>query len=220
MAKLRLLFIKENQASYISHLDLMRTFQRVFPRGGLELKHSQGFHPHPLISIVLPLPVGQSSECELLDFEVEQDIDGTGIADMLNPGLPAGLRVRDCYRVERPARDLAFLRARLELDYDHGVPDGALERLRELFERDEVLVEKRTKHKDLTQINVVPLIRSIEWSAGENLVIADVIVAAQNPGLNPALLAGAVAAQLPELAADFARVRRLELYDGDMQLFR
>ena len=220
MAKLRLLFIKENQASYISHLDLMRTFQRVFPRGGLELRHSLGFHPHPLISIVLQLPVGQSSECELLDFEVEQDIDGTGIADMLNPGLPAGLRVRDCYRAERPARDLAFLRARLELDYDHGVPDGALDKLRELFERDEVLVEKRTKHKDLTQINVVPLIRSIEWSAGENLVIADVIVAAQNPGLNPALLAGAVAAQLPELAADFARVRRLELYDGNMQMFR
>ena len=220
MAKLRLLFVKEEQASYISHLDLMRTFQRVFPRGGLELKHSQGFHPHPLISIVLPLPVGQSSECELLDFEVEQEHDGAGIADMLNPGLPAGLRVRDCYRVERPARDLAYLRARLELDYDHGVPDGAVERLRELFARDEVLVEKRTKHKELAQINVVPLIHSIEWSAGENLVTADVIVAAQNPGLNPALLANAVAAQLPELAPDFARVRRLELYDGELNIFR
>ena len=220
MAKLRLLFVKEEQASYISHLDLMRTFQRVFPRGGLELKHSQGFHPHPLISIVLPLPVGQSSDCELLDFEVEQEHDGTGIADILNTGLPAGLRVRDCYRVERPARDLAFLRARLELDYDHGVPDGAVERLRELFARDEVLVEKRTKHKELAQINVVPLIHSIEWSAGENLVTADVIVAAQNPGLNPALLASAVAAQLPELTPDFARVRRLELYDGELNIFR
>jgi len=220
MAKLRLLFVKEEQASYISHLDLMRTFQRVFPRGGLELKHSQGFHPHPLISIVLPLPVGQSSDCELLDFEVEQDIDGTGIADMLNTGLPAGLRVRDCYRAERPARDLAYLRARLELDYDHGVPDGALDKLRELFARDEVLVEKRTKHKELAQINVVPLIRSIEWSAGENLVTADVVVAAQNPGLNPALLASAVSACLPELTADFARVRRLELYDGELNIFR
>ena len=220
MAKLRLLFVKEEQASYISHLDLMRTFQRVFPRGGLELRHSQGFHPHPLISIVLPLPVGQSSDCELLDFEVEQEHDGAGIADMLNPGLPAGLRVRDCYRVERPARDLAFLRARLELDYDHGVPDGAVDKLRELFARGEVLVEKRTKHKELAQINVVPLIHSIEWSAGENLVTADVIVAAQNPGLNPALLASAVAAQLPELAADFARVRRLELYDGELNIFR
>ena len=220
MAKLRLLFVKEAQASYISHLDLMRTFQRVFPRGGLELKHSQGFHPHPLISIVLPLPVGQSSDCELLDFEVEQDIDGTGVADMLNTGLPAGLRVRECYRVERPARDLAFLRARLELDYDNGVPDGAPDKLRALFARGEVLVEKRTKHKDLTQINVVPLIRSIEWAEQPNLIAADVVVAAQNPGLNPALLASAVSAGLPELAPDFARVRRVELYDKEMSIFR
>ena len=220
MAKLRLLFVKEDQASYISHLDLMRTFQRVFPRGGLELKHSQGFHPHPLISILLPLPVGQSSDCELLDFEVEQDIDGAGIAEMLNTGLPAGLRVRDCYRVERPARDLAFLRARLELDYDYGVPDGAAEKLRVLFARDEVLVEKRTKHKDMAQINVIPLIRSIEWTEVKNLVTADVVVAAQNPGLNPALLGSAVAAYLPELAPDFVRVRRLELYDAEMNVFR
>lgn len=220
MAKLRLLFIKEDQASYISHLDLMRTFQRVFPRGGLELRHSQGFHPHPLISIVLPLPVGQSSEVELLDFEVEQDIDGTGIAEMLNTGLPAGLRVRDCYRVERPARELAFLRARLEFDYDRGVPNGALDNLRALFARDAVLVEKRTKHKELAQINVVPLIHTIAWAEQPNLVTAEVVVAAQNPGLNPALLGGAVSAHLPELAPDFARVRRLELYDAEMNVFR
>ncbi|MDR3729737.1 MAG: TIGR03936 family radical SAM-associated protein, partial [Oscillospiraceae bacterium] len=70
MSKLRLLFSKEAQASYISHLDLMRTFQRVFPRTGLEISHSNGFHPHPILSVVLPLPVGQSSVCELLDLTV------------------------------------------------------------------------------------------------------------------------------------------------------
>lgn len=220
MAKLRLLFVKENQASYISHLDLMRTFQRVFPRGGLELKHSQGFHPHPLISIVLPLPVGQSSECELLDFEVEQDTDGTGIAEMLNGGLPAGLRVRECYRAERPARELAFLRARLELDYDAGVPDGAADKLRELFARGEVLAEKRTKHKELAEINIAPLLREIAWTEGENLLSAEIVAAAQNPGLNPALLGSAAASYFPELTPDFARVRRLELYDAEMRVFR
>ena len=90
MAKLRLLFTKEAQASYISHLDTMRTFQRVFPRAELHLKHSNGFHPHPIISIVLPLPVGQSSDCELLDFETVEETDGAGIAEKLNTGLPAG----------------------------------------------------------------------------------------------------------------------------------
>ena len=46
MSKLRLVFVKEHQASYISHLDVMRTFQRVFPRAGLSIKHSNGFHPY------------------------------------------------------------------------------------------------------------------------------------------------------------------------------
>ena len=55
MSKLRLLFVKEGTAAYISHLDLLRTVQRAFPRTELEIKHSQGFHPHPIISIVLPL---------------------------------------------------------------------------------------------------------------------------------------------------------------------
>ncbi len=220
MAKLRLLFVKENQASYISHLDLMRTFQRVFPRGGLELKHSQGFHPHPLISIVLPLPVGQSSECELLDFEVEQDTDGAGVAEMLNTGLPAGLFVRACYPVTRPVRELAFLHARLELEYDASVPEGAAERLRELFSREEVLVEKRTKHKDLTMLNVAPLLRESAWAEEPGRIAAEVTVAAMEPGLNPALLASAAASYLPELAPDFSRVRRLELYDREMQVFR
>ena len=76
MSKLRLLFVKEGPAAYISNLDLLRTVQRAFPRTELDIKHSQGFHPHPIISIVLPLPVCQSSDCELLDFEVTQDTDG------------------------------------------------------------------------------------------------------------------------------------------------
>ena len=104
MSKLRLLFVKEAQASYISHLDLMRTFQRCFPRTELDIKHTQGYHPHPIISIVLPLPVGQSSDCELLDFEVTQDSDGSGIAEKLNTGMPTGIRVLDCYEAKRPSR--------------------------------------------------------------------------------------------------------------------
>ena len=83
MSKLRLLFVKEGPAAYISNLDLLRTVQRAFPRTELDIRHSQGFHPHPIISIVLPLPVCQSSDCELLDFEVTQDTDGAGLAEKL-----------------------------------------------------------------------------------------------------------------------------------------
>lgn len=220
MSKLRLVFIKEAQASYISHLDLMRTFQRVFPRTELHLKHSNGFHPHPIISIVLPLPVGQSSECELLDFETVEDSNGSGVAEKLNTGMPAGIRVLDCYEANRPVRDLTYLRATMEFLYDNGVPAGAVDELNALFAREELVIEKRTKHKSLAEINIAPLIKSVSFAEGENVVTAEVVVAAQNPGLNPAFLAQAVERQLPAFAPDFVRVRRKELFDAQMEIFR
>ena len=159
MAKLRLLFTKEAQASYISHLDTMRTFQRVFPRAELHLKHSNGFHPHPIISIVLPLPVGQSSDCELLDFETVEETDGAGIAEKLNTGMPSGLRVLDCYPASRPVRDLAYLRADVTFEYDAGVPAGAAEALTALFTRPALVIQKRTKRKDLADVDIAPMIQ-------------------------------------------------------------
>ena len=190
MAKLRLLFTKEAQASYISHLDTMRTFQRVFPRAELHLKHSNGFHPHPIISIVLPLPVGQSSDCELLDFETVEETDGAGIAEKLNKGLPAGL------------------------------PAGTADALRALFARETLMIEKRTKHKELAQIDIAPLIREMTLTEQDGSILADAVVAAQNPGLNPAYLAQAIERELPSLKPDFVRVRRTEIYDTEGNVFR
>ena len=213
MSKLRLVFVKEHQASYISHLDVMRTFQRVFPRAGLSIKH-------PILSIVLPLPVGQSSECEILDFESVEDSTGEGVAEALNTGMPAGLRVLDCYCVTRPVREMVNLRAQLEMEYDNGVPEGACERIREFFTQEEIFVEKRTKHKGMTELNIAPLIRSLTLTEGEGVILADAVVAAQDPGLNPALIGAAVARHLPEIAPDFVRVRRKEVYDAEMNVFR
>ena len=220
MSKLRLLFIKEAQAAYISHLDLLRTFQRCFPRTELDIKHSQGFHPHPIISIVLPLPVGQSSDCELLDFEVTQTTDGSGIAEKLNTGMPSGLRVLDCYEAKRPVRELALLRADLELDYDNGVAADAVEKLTELFGREELIIQKRTKRKEMADVDIAPMIHSVELHAAEGKICGTVVVQAQNPGLNPQLLERAIANYLPELAPDFIRVRRRELLDEEGKVFR
>lgn len=220
MSKLRLLFIKEAQASYISHLDLMRTFQRVFPRTELEIKHSQGFHPHPILSIVLPLSVGQSSECELLDFEVTQDCDGSGIAEKLNEGMPSGIRVLDCYEAVRPIRELMYLDAELVLEYDNGVPNGAVEQLKGLFDREELIIQKKTKSKKMADVDIAPMLHQVELKEQENTIVAHVVVQAQNPGLNPQLLEKAIAAYLPELTPDFVRVRRKRILDADGADFR
>ena len=221
MSKLRLLFIKEAQASYISHLDLLRTFQRAFPRTELDIRHSQGYHPHPIISIVLPLPVGQSSDCELLDFEVTQDTDGRGIAEKLNTGMPSGLRVLDCYPAVRPVRELTYLRADVTLEYDNGVPENAAARLTELLGCQELIIQKRTKRKELADVDIAPMIKDFSFTEMERAVVTGTVtVLAQNPGLNPQLLEKAVARYLPDLTPDFLRVRRRAVQDAEGRDFR
>lgn len=220
MSKLRLLFIKEAQAAYISHLDLMRTFQRCFPRTELDIRHTQGYHPHPIISIVLPLPVGQSSQCELLDFEVTQESDGSGIAEKLNTGMPTGIRVLDCYEAKRPIRELDSLRADVTLEYDGAVPQDAAQRIEALLSRDSLVIQKRTKRKELADVDIAPMIRRAVVTAGEREVYIDLMVQAQNPGLNPQLIEKAIAAYVPELTPDFVRVRRRAILDADGRDFR
>ena len=220
MGKLRLIFIKEGRAVYISHLDLLRTFQRVFLRQGLVLRHSQGFHPHPILSFALPLPVGQSSACEVLDFEVVEDMDGKGLPESLNRFMPEGIRAVDCYVPVWPVRDLAKLRCRVDLCYDGGIPAGAAEEISSLLTGESLVIQKRTKRKAMADIDIRPMLHSLSLSEEPGVLRLHAAVSAQNPGMNPALLAAAVERHLPELRPDFVQVRRLELLDGAGGVFR
>ena len=220
VGKLRLIFIKEGRAVYISHLDLLRTFQRVFLRQGLVLRHSQGFHPHPILSFALPLPVGQSSACEVLDFEVVEDMDGKGLPESLNRFMPEGIRAVDCYVPVWPVRDLAKLRCRVDLCYDGGVPAGAAEEISSLLTGESLVIQKRTKRKAMADVDIRPMLHGLELSEEPGILRLDATVSAQNPGLNPALLAEAVRTHLPPLVPDFVQVRRLELLDAGDGTFR
>lgn len=219
MAKLRLIFTKEGRAAYISHLDLMRTFQRSFLRLGIVLRHSQGFHPHPIISFAMPLSVGQCSDCEILDFEVTQEMDGSDLPEKLNRYMPEGVKAIRCYVPEKPVRDLAYLHARVEFEYDNGIPAQAEEAIAQLFARQSVIIQKRTKRKDLADVDIRPMIKTINMTGEGSTLVLDAVVQAQNPGLNPALLSAAVEKHLPELAPDFVRVRRLEMLTAEGKSF-
>ena len=116
----RLFFVKEGVAVWSSHLDLMRALMRSFRRAGIDLKHSQGFTPHPELSILMPLSVGVESQCEIAEFSLAEgcDLPASEIAARMNPVLPAGLRALDSYDGGQKAGKLAWLRARLALEYD------------------------------------------------------------------------------------------------------
>ncbi|MBQ3015100.1 MAG: DUF2344 domain-containing protein [Clostridia bacterium] len=108
----RLLFEKTGKAVWMSHLDLMRVFQRAFKRAGLLLTHTQGFNPRPSVSIAMPLSVGVESSCELLDFDLDgESVDCDEILSRLNQTLVEGVRVLQVYENGKKIRDLSlFLR--------------------------------------------------------------------------------------------------------------
>ena len=109
MDKLRLRFEKTGRAIYISHLDLMHTMQRAFSRAGYALKYSEGFNPHPQISIALPLSVGAASLCEIMDFRLKEDPDLTELPRKLTAALPEGIEVLEAYEPERKTAQLKWL---------------------------------------------------------------------------------------------------------------
>lgn len=216
----RLLFKKTENAVWISHLDLMRLFQRAFKRAGLPLKHSQGYSPRPYVSVILPLSVGVESVCELLDFDLEgESVSNDQIMERLNNSLTEGVRVLDVYEEGAKIKHLALLDCAVTLEYDRGVPEGAVEGITELFARDSLLIEKKGKNGP-TQQDIIPMIRKITATAGESEIVLRALVCCQNPALNPMQLAAAVSKYLPELAPDHARSRRIEIYDTNEKVFR
>lgn len=217
----RLLFEKTGNAVWISHLDLMRVFQRAFKRAGLPLTHTQGFNPRPSVSIALPLSVGVESVCELLDFELDgASTTCTDMRDRLNGALIEGVRVREVYDTGRKLKELSYLHCAVTFEYDSSIPEDAERKIGDLFKQTELIVPKKGKNGVQDQ-DVIPMIRSLEIKrAGEQELLIDCIICCQNPTLNPAQLAAAVKMYLPEMSPDFACCKRLEILDSNGNVFR
>ena len=216
----RLLFEKTGSAIWISHLDLMRLFQRAFKRAGLPLKHTQGFNPRPSVSIALPMSVGVESVCELLDFDLEgQAVSYEEIRDKLNAALVEGVTVREVYEGAK-LKALAYLDCVLTLEYDAGIPENAEEALNQLFASPSLVVEKRSKN-GMTEQDIIPMIRSLRVQReGDNTLLLPCRICCQNPTLNPMQIIAAIERYLPECKPDFVKCRRIEIYDTEENIFR
>ena len=217
----RLLFEKYGRAVWISHLDLMRLFQRAFKRAGLLLKHTQGYNPRPSVSIALPLSVGVESHCELLDFELEgEQVSNEEVLERLNPCLVDGVRGLQVYDDGDKLKNLALLDCTVTLEYDHGIPADIVQQLELLFKRESLLVEKKSKN-GVQEQDIIPMIRRLEVAKkDEGTVEIQAMICCQNPTLNPAQLIVAIQRYLPEMEPDYFRCCRNEIYDTTEKIFR
>lgn len=218
---LRLLFEKKDDSVWISHLDLMRVFQRAFRRADLMVKHSQGYTPRAIVSIALPLSVGVQSSCELLDFELEGEAPSCDIiCDRLNQFLPSGIYVLQVYDAQRKIKELTHLRADLILEYDNGLPADLVGQLDNLLQREEIVVEKHSR-KGKSETDIRPLLVDYTIAVpNDTTAVLNLTVCAQNPALNPQLIVDAIDRYCPDLLPDFSSTVRVEVYDDYGNIFR
>lgn len=210
MDRLRLKFRKTGRAVYISHLDLIRTMQRVFFRAGLPLKYSEGFNPHAKISIILPLTVGTHSNCEYMDFALTEDRDLASLPSVLNPCMPEGIEALEAYEAPGKGVELCWLHVTGRMT---GGRNAAF--YREFFSRDEILVTRRSK-KGQRVDNIAEMIAKAEFTDGPDGVTADLVIHAQEPALSPDVMMTA----LGENAPAYWVFTRQEAFREDMTPFR
>jgi len=99
MQRLRLRFGRTEELKYISHTDVIRAWERSFRRVSIPLAYSQGFTPHPQISIAAPLAVGMSSDVELMDIRLITWMPPQSFTMKLAGQIPRGFQLLDTWIV-------------------------------------------------------------------------------------------------------------------------
>jgi len=99
MQRLRLRLGRGEEVKFISHLDIVRFWERAFRRAGIPLAYSQGFTPHPRLSVAAPLAVGVTSEAELMDIWLNRWMPPQSLMMMVKSQLPGGFNIFDVWEV-------------------------------------------------------------------------------------------------------------------------
>ena len=93
MNRLRIRFKRGEEIKYISHLDIIRLWHRIFRRAGIALAYSEGFNPHPRLALASPLALGVTSEAELMDIYLEHPMSAQSFTIATATCLPPGLEI-------------------------------------------------------------------------------------------------------------------------------
>jgi len=150
MMRIRIKFAKTEEMRYIGHLDLFRAWERTFRRSGLPLAYSLGFHPGPRLNLACALPVGFTSDCEIIDAWLECTLPLPDIRKNVMGALPPGLSILDIGEVTttEPALQTQVISASYIITFLDEIPD-LNERVQRVQSSDQLLRKRRGKTYDL-----------------------------------------------------------------------
>ena len=167
--RLRITFARGGTAIYLSHLEMMRMWERVFRRAGWRPAYSHGFNPHPRISFASALAVGVAAEAELLDVELETPRPLDDAVQELAGRMPPGTAVREVREVptDEPALQSRLVAACYRVALPQGAdPEGVEREVRRALAA-ESLPRERAKESKTVRYDLRPLIRDLVLEQAE-----------------------------------------------------
>lgn len=164
--RFRIKFAKNQAMRFTSHLDLHRAWERTFRRAGLPLTYSQGFNPRPKINLASALPLGFTSNCELLDVWFDQSLTEKEILEKLRKAAPPGIQILGIELIElgHSALQQSLVSAEYQAEIDEEIADHDLAgKVDALLDQPTIPRQRRGKNYDLR-----PLIESLRFSSNED----------------------------------------------------
>ncbi len=216
MYKVRICFSKTGYSKYVSHLDLMKTLQRTFRRGGIDISYSQGFNPHPVMSIAHPLPLGVEGLNEYMDISVDSKPDFEVLKIKMNNALPDDIRVHSVSDVTKPLNVLVRAEYTAIVNLKNPI-ENMDDLLKEFMARETVVVEKKTK-RGISDTDIRPMIFSLDILEVNNceIKLKFVLANGEPANLKAVTFLEAIEKYTEGFNIDYYSIVRNNLYDVNM----
>lgn len=176
--KKRVYFDKFGEMKFISHLDLLRFFDRLLKKSQIPVKYSQGFHPRPKMSFGSPISLGTEAYNELMDFELEIPMSNEEVFDRLNSSNVVGFRVN---KVEDVIGKASIMEEYTIMVYEIESEEEIITKLETLLNQEEIVETKEKKGKVTTR-NLKERIKSFRREG--NMIEMEIINTSPNSYLD------------------------------------
>lgn len=217
MVRYLIKYSKESDIKFLSHLDLMRTIQRVIRRAKLPIEYSKGFNPHMSISIAQPLSVGVYSTGEYLDAVFTEEVEEKEILKALNENTVAGIKFLSATKVARKEGQ-KNQQAMATIDAAKYVIKLKLKNADEV-DMDSVMalsqwtILKKSKSGE-KETDIKPLIKDIKYSMKDDILTIETLLSCgSRENLSPSLLSEFIKTHVNGIKEDaFVDIKRVEMY--------
>ncbi len=180
MNVIRLQYTKGESLKYVAHLDTLRTFIRALRRAKLPIAYSQGFHPHPIISFLMPLSLGFTSNCEMVDVGFAEEISYRETAQRLDQALPPGFDITNAAAPVHKATEIT--QAEYSVTFRGQLPSP--QEIETFFSQKELVVQKKSK-RGIKEVDIMPLIHQYNYHKN---ILTLTLAAGNTQNLNPELV--------------------------------